>query len=78
MFHSNCILKYDSKKEKFYLKWEPRMRLIMFAGVHETGGHEHADGNTEHTKEDVHTNLQSGSLVVIMDVDGILNFLKYF
>ena len=54
------------------------MRLIMFAGVHKAGGHEHADCNTEHTKEDVHTNLQGGRLIVIVDVDGILNFKKYF
>ena len=48
------------------------MWLIMFAGVHEAGGHEHTDGDTEDPQEDVHTNLQSGGLVVGVDVDGIL------
>ena len=55
------------------------MWLIMFAGVHEAGGHEHTDGDTEDPQEYVHTNLQSGSLIVGMDVNWILNeglFLK--
>ena len=49
------------------------MWLIMFAGVHEAGGHEHTDGDTEDPQEDVHTNLQSGGLIVGVDVDGILS-----
>ena len=48
------------------------MWLSMFAGIHETGGHEHTDGDAEHSKEDVHTNLQGGCLVMGVDIDWIL------